>query len=314
MHATAEEAIEETERMLNVYADFCKNYLAIPTIRGRKTDKEKFAGAEATYTIEALMHDGKALQSGTSHYFGDGFARAFGIQYSDKENKLAYVHQSSWGMSTRIIGALIMVHSDDSGLVLPPKIAPIQIMIVPIAMHKPGVLDKAKELQAKLRQAGFTVSLDDSDKTPGFKFANSEIQGIPLRIELGPRDIENDTCLAVRRDNGAKEALNLANIEQEVSAMLNKIQDSLYDKALEHLNNHISEAHTWEEFVDYIENKKGFVLAPWDGTRETEDKIKELTGATSRCMPLGNEEAGEDELCIYSLKPAKKRVLWGKAY
>lgn len=314
VHATAEEAWEETERMLNVYADFCKEYLAIPVVKGRKTDKEKFAGAEATYTIEALMHDGKALQSGTSHYFGDGFAKAFGIQYSDKENKLQYVHETSWGMSTRIIGALIMVHSDDSGLVLPPKIAPTQVMVVPIAQHKEGVLDAAYGLVDRLKKAGVSVKIDASDKSPGFKFAECEMKGVPLRLEIGPRDIEAGTCLAVRRDTGAKVSLSLEHLEEEVQKLLTQIQEDLYTKALNHLQVNTHKVTTWEEFEDAIANKKGFVLAAWNGSREVEDKIKELTGATSRCMPLGEDEPAEDAVCILSGEKAKKMVLWGKAY
>lgn len=314
VHATAEEALEETEKMLNVYADFCKNYLAIPVLKGRKTDKEKFAGAEATYTIEALMHDGKALQSGTSHYFGDGFAKAFGIQYSDKENKLQYVHETSWGMSTRIIGALIMVHSDDSGLVLPPKIAPTQVMIIPVAQHKEGVLDVAYALVDRLKKAGISVKIDASDKSPGFKFAECEMKGVPLRLEIGPRDLETGTCLAVRRDTSEKQSLNLENLEQTVSELLERIQEDLYQKALAHLQAHTHRVQTWDEFVEALQHKKGFVLAPWNGSREVEDKIKELTGATSRCMPLGEEEPDEDARCILSGEKAKKMVLWGKAY
>lgn len=314
VHATAEEALEETERMLNVYADFCKEFLAIPVVKGRKTDKEKFAGAEATYTIEALMHDGKALQSGTSHYFGDGFAKAFGIQYSDKENKLQYVHETSWGMSTRIIGALIMVHSDDSGLVLPPKIAPTQVMIVPIAQHKEGVLEAAEQLEKRLKKAGISVKLDASDKSPGWKFAECEMKGVPVRLEIGPRDIEAGTCLAVRRDNAEKTPLSLENIEESVQALLETMQKDMYNRAYEHLQNNIHKVDTWEAFVDAIENKKGFVLAPWNGTREVEDKIKELTGATSRCMPLGEEEPSDEAKCILTGEKAKKMVLWGKAY
>lgn len=314
VHATAEEALEETEKMLNVYADFCKNYLAIPVLKGRKTDKEKFAGAEATYTIEALMHDGKALQSGTSHYFGDGFAKAFGIQYSDKENKLQYVHETSWGMSTRIIGALIMVHSDDSGLVLPPKIAPTQVMIIPVAQHKEGVLDAAYALVDRLKKAGISVKIDASDKSPGFKFAECEMKGVPLRLEIGPRDLETGTCLAVRRDTSEKQSLNLENLEQTVSELLERIQEDLYQKALAHLQAHTHRVQTWDEFVEALQHKKGFVLAPWNGSREVEDKIKELTGATSRCMPLGEEEPDEDARCILSGEKAKKMVLWGKAY
>lgn len=314
VHETEEEAWEETERMLNVYADFCRDYLAMPVLKGRKTDKEKFAGAVATYTIEALMHDGKALQSGTSHYFGNGFAKAFGIQFSNRENQLQYVHQTSWGVSTRLIGALIMVHSDDNGLVLPPRIAPTQVMLVPIAQHKEGVLEKTESLLKRLKNAGVSVKMDASDKMPGWKFAECEMKGIPLRLELGPRDIAENTCLAVRRDTGEKVSLSLDALEEKVPALLEEIQESMYQRALAHLNAHIHTAETWEDFVDCVQNKKGFVLAPWNGSREVEEKIKELTGASSRCIPfdLGDPKPGTK--CIYSGEPAKKMVYWGKAY
>ena len=298
--------------MLNLYADFCEEVLAIPVVRGQKTDKEKFAGAEATYTIEALMHDGKALQSGTSHNFGDGFAKAFEIQYTDKDNSLKYVHQTSWGMSTRIIGALIMVHGDDNGLVLPPRIAPVQIMIVPVQQQKEGVLAKAQELKERLMKAGFSVKVDDSDKSPGWKFADCEMRGIPLRIEIGPKDMENNQAVFVRRDNHEKTFISLDELETKTGEMLDTIQQALLDKAKAHLASHTYEAVCWDEFVDTINNKPGFVKAMWCGCQECEDKIKEVTGATSRCMPFAQENLSDK--CICCGKPAKKMVYWGRAY
>lgn len=311
-HATALEARERTEQMLNLYADFLEDFLAIPVVRGIKTDKEKFAGAKDTYTIEALMHDGKALQSGTSHNFGDGFAKAFNIQYSDKENKLQYVHQTSWGMTTRLIGAIIMVHGDNSGLKLPPRLAPTQLMIIPIAMHKEGVLDKANELKESLLAKGIRVKLDDSDKTPGFKFSECEMRGIPLRLEIGPKDIENNQCILVRRDTGEKIVSSLENIEKEVVSLLEEIQNDMFKRALEHREAHTYEADTMEEFTEIVENKPGFVKALWCGDRECEDKIKELTQATSRCMPLNGQ--GKEGKCVCCSKPATKMVYWGRAY
>lgn len=311
-HATASEAQERTEQMLNLYADFLEDFLAIPVVRGIKTDKEKFAGAKSTYTIEALMHDGKALQSGTSHNFGDGFAKAFNIQYSDKENKLQYVHQTSWGMTTRLIGAIIMVHGDNSGLKLPPRLAPTQLMIIPIAMHKEGVLDKANELKEALLAKGIRVKLDDSDKTPGFKFSECEMRGVPLRLEMGPKDIENNQCILVRRDTGEKIVSSLENIEKEVVSLLEEIQNDMFKRALEHREAHTYEADTMEEFTEIVENKPGFVKALWCGDRECEDKIKELTQATSRCMPLNGQ--GKEGKCVCCSKPATKMVYWGRAY
>ena len=310
-HATAQEAQAETERMLNVYADFCEEYLAIPVVKGRKTDKAKFAGAEATYTIESLMHDGKALQSGTSHNFGSGFAKAFGIQYSDKDNKLQYVHQTSWGCTTRLIGAIIMVHGDNSGLVLPPKIAPKQIMIVPIAMHKPGVKEKASELCNQLKKS-FRADIDISDKTPGWKFAEYEMKGIPVRLEIGPKDIENNCCVLVRRDNGEKMTASLDNIEETLSKLLDDIQSSLYNKALAHRENHTYTAESYEQFKEIAAEKPGFIKAMWCGDAECENKIKEDTGATSRCMPFEQEHISDK--CVCCGKKAKALVYWGKAY
>ncbi len=310
-HATQEEAQEETIRMLNVYADFCENYLAIPVVKGRKTDKEKFAGAVATYTIESLMHDGKALQSGTSHNFGDGFAKAFGIQYSDKENKLQHVFQTSWGVTTRLIGALIMVHGDNSGLVLPPRIAPKQVMIVPIAMHKEGVAEKASELCSQLRKS-FRADIDLSDKTPGWKFAEYEMKGIPVRLEIGPKDIENNSCVLVRRDTGEKISALLDNIEETVEKLLEDIQNNLYNKALRHRNEHTYIASDYESFKEIVETKPGFVKSMWCGDEACENKIKEDTGATARCMPFDQESLGET--CVCCGKKAKTMVYWGRAY
>lgn len=311
VHATAEEAEERTVQMLNVYADFCENVLAIPMIKGRKTDKEKFAGAHSTYTIEALMHDGKALQSGTSHNFGDGFARAFGIQYTDKENKLQYAHQTSWGMSTRIIGAIIMVHGDDSGLVLPPRIAPTQVMIIPIAQHKEGVLDKAHELQDKL-VSNFRVKIDDSDKSPGWKFSEQEMRGIPVRIEIGPKDIEANQAVVVRRDTREKIVVSLDELDKKLQEILDTMQTEMLERARAHRDVHTHKARTYEEFKDIVANKSGFVKAMWCGELDCEMKIKEDTTATSRCMPFEQEKLADT--CVCCGKPAKTMVYWGKAY
>ena len=310
-HATAEEAQEETIRMLNVYADFCEQYLAIPVVKGRKTDKEKFAGAVATYTIESLMHDGKALQSGTSHNFGDGFAKAFGIQYSDKDNKLQHVFQTSWGVTTRLIGALIMVHGDNSGLVLPPRIAPKQVMIVPIAMHKEGVKEKATELCDMLKKT-VRADIDLSDKTPGWKFAEYEMKGIPVRLEIGPKDIENNSCVLVRRDTGEKISASLEGIEETIAKLLEDIQNNLFNKALEHRNEHTYTATDYDSFKEIVETKPGFVKSMWCGDEACENKIKEDTGATARCMPFEQENLGET--CVCCGKKAKTMVYWGRAY
>ncbi len=309
-HATAEEAQERTEQMLNVYADFCEEVLAVPVVRGQKTDKEKFAGAEATYTIEALMHDGKALQSGTSHNFGDGFARAFGIQYAAKDNSLQYVHQTSWGLSTRIIGAIIMVHGDDNGLVLPPKIAPVQVMVVPIQQKKEGVLEKALEVKGAL--SGFRVKLDDSDKSPGWKFSESEMRGIPVRVEVGPKDIANNQAVLIRRDTHEKVTVPLDQIGQEVGRLLDAIQEDMFTRAKAHLEAHTYEAVDFDTFTKTIEEKPGFVKAMWCGDQGCEDKVKEITGATSRCMPFAQERLSGH--CVCCGKPATKMVYWGRAY
>ena len=309
-HATAEEAEERTTQMLNLYADFCEEVLAIPVIRGQKTDKEKFAGAEATYTIEALMHDGKALQSGTSHSFGDGFAKAFEIQYADKDNTLKYVHQTSWGMSTRIIGAIIMVHGDNNGLVLPPKIAPTQVIIIPIQQQKEGILDAAYALRDRL--SGFRVKVDDTDKSPGWKFSECEMRGIPLRVEIGPKDLAANQAVLVRRDTHEKTTVSLDNLEEEVSRMLDTIQSDMLERARKHRDTHTSQAVTWDEFVETVDNKPGFVKAMWCGDLACEEKIKEVTGATSRCMPFAQEHLSDT--CVCCGRPAKKMVYWGRAY
>lgn len=311
-HATAEEAEARTVQMLNIYADFCEQVLAIPVIKGQKTDKEKFAGAKSTYTIEALMHDGKALQSGTSHNFGDGFAEAYGIRFSDKDNQLRYVHQTSWGMSTRIIGAIIMVHGDDNGLVLPPRIAPTQVMVIPIAQHKAGVLEKAEELRAALAAAGLRVKTDDTDKSPGWKFSEQEMRGIPLRVEIGPKDIEAGTCILARRDTHEKTVVKLDEVTEKVQELLETIQADMFARAKAFLDSHMAEARTYDEFKDAVANKPGFVKAMWCGDVACENKIKEDTTATSRCMPFEQEHISN--VCVCCGKPAKKLVYWGKAY
>ncbi len=312
VHATAEEAEARTVQMLNLYADFCEKYLAIPMVKGRKTDKEKFAGAEATYTIEALMHDGKALQSGTSHNFGDGFAKAFGIQYTDKENKLQYCHETSWGVSTRLIGAIIMVHGDDSGLVLPPRIAPTQVMVIPIQQQKDGVLDKAYDLKDALSK-DFRVKIDASDKTPGWKFSEQEIQGIPARIEIGPKDIEKNQCVIVRRDTREKIVVSLDEVNEKLAEVLETMQNDMLERAKTFLAGHINDAHDYNEFKAIAETKPGFIRAMWCGDEACENKIKEDTTVTSRCMPFNDQEQISD-VCVCCGKPAHKLVYWGKAY
>lgn len=314
-HATAEEAQERTIQMLNVYAKFCEEVLAIPVIKGQKTDKEKFAGAESTYTIEALMHDGKALQSGTSHNFGDGFAKAFGIQYTDRDNKLQYVHQTSWGMTTRLIGAVIMVHGDDSGLVLPPLVAPTQVMVVPIQQKKEGVLDKAYELKERLGKyegSRIRVKVDDSDKSPGWKFSECEMRGIPVRVEIGPKDMAEGKCVLVRRDTREKIPCALDNVEEEVAKLLKTMQKEMLERARTHRDEHTYVAKTMEEFEKFFTEKSGFVKAMWCGNQECEDIIKEKLSVTSRCMPFEQEKLADT--CVCCGKPAAKMVYWGKAY
>ncbi len=311
-HATEEEAQERTIQMLHVYADFCEEVLAIPVIRGQKTDKEKFAGANATYTIEALMHDGKALQSGTSHNFGDGFARAFQIQYTDPNNKLQYVHQTSWGLSTRIIGALIMVHGDNSGLVLPPKIAPTQVMVIPIQQTKEGVLDKAREICQTLKDAGLRVRVDDTDKSPGWKFSEQEMRGIPVRVECGPKDIAAGQAVIVRRDTREKITASLEEIGPSVCRILETMQQEMLERARAHRDAHTYTAADYESFKKTIEEKPGFVKAMWCGDVACEEKIKEELQATSRCIPFEEEHLADT--CVCCGKPAKKMVYWGRAY
>lgn len=311
IHATAEEAQEETIRMLNVYAEFCEKYLAMPVVKGVKTAKERFAGAEDTYTIEALMHDGKALQSGTSHYFGDGFAKAFDIQFTGKDNKLHHPFQTSWGTTTRLIGAIIMTHGDDNGLVLPPAVAPIQLVIIPIASHKEGVLDKANELKNRLANV-CRVKLDDSDNSAGWKFAEYEMKGVPLRLEIGPKDIENNRCVVVRRDNGEKIFVSLDELETKIPELLETVRDGLYQKAIDRRAAMTFTAKDYAELKDIADNKPGFIKAMWCGDRECEDKLKDELGITSRCIPFEQEHLGDT--CVCCGKPAKHMLYWGKAY
>jgi len=312
LHATAEEAEAETQQMLNVYADLCENYLAMPVIKGRKTDKEKFAGAVATYTVECMMHDKKALQSGTSHYFGDGFARAFGIQFTDKNNQLAYPHQTSWGVSTRIIGGIIMTHGDNNGLVLPPKVAPVQVIVIPIATHKGGVSEKAAELVERLKAAGLRVKCDTSDNSPGWKFAEYEMKGVPLRIEIGPKDIEQGQCLAVRRDNGEKIPVALAELEQRVPELLDAVEKGLYEKAKKNLTENTRPVRSMEEAKSVMAEYGGFIKAMWCGDLQCELAMKEEVGVTSRCIPFEQEHVADT--CVCCGKPADKMVVWGVAY
>ena len=312
VHASAEEAIAETERMLNVYADFCENVLNMPVVKGRKTESDKFAGAEATYAIEALMHDGKALQAGTSHYFGDGFARAFNMTFTDKDNKLKYMFQTSWGTTTRLIGALIMSHGDNSGLVLPPKVAPVQVIVIPIASHKPGVAEKAQEITDRLALR-FRAKIDTSDQSPGWKFAQYEMKGVPVRLEIGPRDMENNKCVLVRRDTGEKTFVSLDNIEDEVAALLDDIGANLYKKAKDNMDRRTFACRTLDEIKAVrAENGDGFVKAMWCGEEACEDAVKEQTGVGSRCIPFAQEELSE--VCVCCGKPAKHMVLWAVAY
>lgn len=312
IHATFEEAEERTIQMLNLYADFCEEVLAIPVIKGRKTDKEKFAGAEATYTIEALMHDGKALQSGTSHNFGDGFARAFDIQFTDKDNKLKYPFQTSWGSTTRLIGAIIMVHGDDNGLVLPPRVAPVQVVIVPIRQQQEGVLDKANEIKGALTGKGMRVKIDDTDKSPGWKFAEAEMRGIPVRVEIGPKDIEAGKAVLARRDTGEKTECAIEALPETIEKLLDTIQKDMLKKARERRDSQTYTAKTKEEFDKLFAEKSGFVKAMWCGDVECENKIKEEMSVTSRCMPFEQEKIADT--CVCCGRPAKKLVYWGRAY
>ena len=311
MHATEEEARAETVQMLNVYADFHTDELAIPVIKGAKTPSDKFAGAEDTYCIEAMMHDGKALQAGTSHYFGDGFARAFDIQYTDRDNKLQYPHQTSWGVTTRMIGAIIMTHGDNNGLVLPPAVAPIQVVVIPVAAHKEGVIEANRALYDKL-SAKFRVKLDDSDNSPGWKFAEYEMKGVPVRIEMGPRDIEAGQCVIVTRHNMQKEVVSIDNIEETVERKLKEVRDGMSEKALDNLKRRTYSCTTLDEIKEALSNGDGFVKAMWCGDEECEDKVKEITGVGSRCIPFEQEELSDK--CVCCGKPAKHLVYWGIAY
>jgi len=310
-HATDEDAAEETLRMLNVYADVVENYLALPVIKGQKTEKEKFAGAKYTLTIESLMHDGKALQSGTSHHLGTGFAEAFGIQYTDQSGELQYVHQTSWGITTRLIGALIMVHGDNRGLVVPPRIAPKQVMIVPIAQHKEGVLDFAYNLKDRLSKI-VRVDIDASDKMPGWKFNEYEMKGIPVRLEVGPKDIEKEQVVLVRRDTGEKIFTPLAELEKTLPSLLEEIQQNLYNRAKEHREQKTSVAKNMDEFKLKLEENPGFIKAMWCGELSCEEHIKEETSATSRCIPFEQEKVHDS--CVVCGKEAKQMVYWAKAY
>lgn len=310
-HATAEEAQDRTIQMLNVYADFCEEVMAIPVIRGQKTEKEKFAGAVATYTIEALMHDGKALQSGTSHNFGDGFAKAFGIQYAARDNTLRYVYQTSWGMTTRMIGAMIMVHGDNEGLVLPPKVAPIQVCIIPIQQKKAGVLEKAYELKELLGRS-FRVKVDDTDKSPGWKFSEAEMRGYPIRIEIGPKDMDAGKGIICRRDTQEKIEVSLDSLEEKVKEVLDSIQRQMLGRARTHRDAHTHTAKNYPEFEKLFREQPGFVKAMWCGEQACEDAIKEKHGVTSRCMPFEQEEISAS--CVCCGRPAKTMVYWGKAY
>ena len=312
LHATEAEARKETLQMLEIYAETCEQELAMPVIRGNKTDKEKFAGAENTYTIECMMHDHKALQSGTSHYFGDGFARAFDITYTDKNNQQVYPHQTSWGLSTRVIGGLIMTHGDNSGLVLPPHIAPIQVIVLPIAAHKPGVTEKAEELVARLKAAGLRAQGDFSDNSPGWKFANWEMKGVPLRVEIGPKDMEKQQCCIARRDTGEKVFVPLTELEATVQALLKEVHDNLYAMAEKNLEDNTFDMTSWEEVKEMAQGKGGFARTKWCGSLECELAMKEKAGVSSRCMPL--KQSGTVGKCPVCGKECTTDIYWGVAY
>ncbi len=312
IHETAEEAKNETLSILDMYADFAEKELMMPVIKGKKTESEKFAGAEATYTIEAMMHDGKALQSGTSHYFGDGFAKAYEVNFADRNNTISYPFQTSWGISTRIIGALIMSHGDDYGLIIPPAVAPIQIVIIPIAQHKEGVLEKANELKTRLEKS-FRVKVDDSDYSAGWKFNQYEMKGVPLRLEIGPKDIENNQCVIVRRDNREKTFVSLDNLEEEIIRLTKELEQSIYNKAKENLESRTETLDTMEEIIASSNAKDGFIKTLWCGDAECEAAMKEQAGLSSRCMPFG-EQDNIDGVCPVCGKAAHHRVVWGKAY
>jgi len=315
-HATKQEAIYEAELMLNVYADFAENFMAVPVIKGVKTESERFAGAEETYCIEALMQDGKALQSGTSHFLGQNFAKAFDVKFSDKNNNLDYVWATSWGVSTRLIGALVMAHSDDDGLILPPKIAPLQVVIVPIYKGNDQlslISEKANQIVKELKALGISVKYDDSDNArPGWKFAEYEMKGVPVRIAIGARDLANNIVEIARRDTKEKKSVDLNGISNYIQQLLEEIQINIYNKAKAYRGEHTTEANTWDEFVKLLDEKGGFISAHWDGTAETEEKIKEITKATIRCIPLNNKQ--ENGKCILTGNPSKQRVLFARAY
>lgn len=311
IHATAAEAVDETMRMLGVYQKFCEEYLRIPVVAGQKTESEKFAGAVSTYTIEAMMHDGRALQSGTSHYFGDGFAKAFEITFTDKDNQLQFPHQTSWGVSTRIIGAIIMTHGDDNGLILPPAVAPTEVMIVPVAQHKEGVLGRSRALYEELKTS-FRAGLDDSDNSPGWKFSQHEMRGVPLRIELGPRDIEANSCVIVRRDTGEKRTVSLGNITAEVKSDLNALAANLFERALKNREERTFECPDYASLKKAADTELGFYKAMWCGDEACEDKLKQELDITSRCIPFDGKRLSDR--CPCCGKEAKHMVYWGKAY
>lgn len=312
LHATAEESLDFTIQILNLYADTVENFMAIPVIKGQKTEKEKFAGARATFTVEAIMKDGKALQSGTSHDFGDNFAKAFDIKYLDKNNKLTYATETSWGLSTRIIGAIIMVHGDDRGLKLPPRLAPIQVRVLPIRVNDESNVKVANELMDRLKASGIRVDIDLTDKTPGYRFAECEMKGIPLRVEIGPKDIEKGVCVLVRRDNGEKIEVKLSELENEVKSILDKIHDNMYESAKKFLDSHIDKATTKEELIKKMNEHPGFVKAMHCGCEECEIDLKDETGISSRCIPFEQEKLSDK--CVVCGKPAKYEVIWGKSY
>lgn len=312
MHETSTEARTETQRMLNIYADFMKNVLAMPVVKGQKTEKEKFNGAEETYTVECMMHDRKALQAGTSHYFGDGFARAFNITFTGKDNKLRYPHQTSWGVSTRLIGGIIMTHGDNSGLVLPPRIAPTQIVVIPVAQHKVGVLETANALTARLKSAGFRTKIDTTDHSFGWKAAEYEMKGVPLRLEIGPKDIANNVCCLCRRDTGEKAFVKLDELEGFAAQALDSIHDNLYERALNNRERHTRICNTLHEVKSFIDEEGGFAKTMWCGELACEMKMKEEAGVTSRCIPLDQDHFADT--CVCCGKPAKKMIYWGVAY
>ena len=313
MHATEEEAKKETLQMLKVYEDFYLESLAIPAITGQKTEKEKFAGAMETYTIEPMMHNGVALQGGTSHYFGDGFAKAFDITFTDKDNQIKYPHQTSWGVSTRMIGAIIMTHGDNNGLILPPAIAPIQIVVIPVQQHKEGVLEKAASVTEGLKKAGLRVYMDQSDNSPGWKYSQYEMKGVPVRLELGPRDIENNSCVLVSRVTREKKFVSLDNLEEEVQAMLKFVHDELVERALKNREEKTHDAHTHEEFLEIAANRPGFIRAMWCGDSACEDQLKDETGGVkSRCIPFTEQHLSDT--CVCCGKKAKHMVVWGRQY